>query len=62
LSLNGYSKFILTSLKDIATCIYPLLATDKKSKKGNAYTPPSLATTGFNSNMQNTLNQMKNKY
>jgi len=62
MSLNGYSKTILTSLKNIATCIYPLLSTDKKSKKGNTYTPPSLATTGFNSNMQNTLNQMKNKY
>jgi len=62
LSLNGYSKFILTSLREIAICIYPLLSNESKTKKGNAYTPPSLATTGFNSNMQNTLNQMKNKY
>lgn len=65
ISLNGYSKNILSSLKEIAACIYPLLNTSKNNKKGNGYTPPSLgdySTSTFSGNIGNTLNQMKNKY
>ena len=64
ISLNGYSKNILASLKAIAACIYPLLNAGKNNKKGG-YTPPSLgdySSNTFNNNIGNTLNQMKNKY
>lgn len=66
ISLNGYSKAILSSLKAIAACIYPLLNNGKNNKKnGGSYTPPSLgnySNTTFNNNIGNTLNQMKNQY
>ena len=64
LSLTGYSKSILSSLKEIAACIYPLLLAGK-GKKNTSYTPPSLnnyASSPFNGDMNTTLNQMKNKY
>jgi len=63
MSLTGYSKSLLTGLKEIATFIYPLLSTNNKKKHG--YTPPSYdkyATTSFNNNVGDTLNQMKNRY
>ena len=66
ISLTGYSKNILSSIKEIATCIYPLLNTNKNNKKnGGGYTPPSLETysnSTFNNNIGKTLNQMKNQY
>lgn len=66
ISLTGYSKNILSSIKEIATCIYPLLNTNKNNKKnGGGYTPPSLesySNSTFNNNIGKTLNQMKNQY
>lgn len=68
LSLNGYSKSILVSLKEIATCIYPLMSTgtNGKNKKNTSYMPPSLnnysSVSPFGANTGNTLNQMKNRY
>lgn len=65
ISLTGYSKNILSSLKEIANCIYPILNTGKNNKKNGGYRPPSLedyTSNTFNNNIGNTLNQMKNKY
>lgn len=64
LSLTGYSKLILSSLKEIAVCIYPLLSVGK-GKKNTSYSPPSLnnyTSTPFNGEMNSTLSQMKNRY
>lgn len=66
ISLTGYSKNVLASLKEIATYIYPILnGNNNKNKKGQAYMPPSLNNYGaspFNGDVNNTLNQMKNRY
>lgn len=64
LSLTGYSKLILSSLKEIAACIYPLLSVGK-GKKNISYSPPSLnnyTSSPFNGDMNATLSQMKNRY
>ena len=64
ISLTGYSKNILTSLKEIAAYIYPII-NGNKNKKSPGYMPPSLNNYGvspFNGDVNNTLNQMKNRY
>ncbi|MCL2859219.1 MAG: hypothetical protein FWF46_01335 [Oscillospiraceae bacterium] len=63
MSLNGYSKSIINSLKQIANVLYPMANTGG-NKKG--YAPPSLNNSYsqpvFGNNINNTLDQMKNKY
>ncbi len=64
ISLTGYSKNILTSLKEIAAYIYPII-NGNKNKKSPGYMSPSLNNYGvspFNGDVNNTLNQMKNRY
>ena len=58
-SLKGYSKMFMQTLKQLANMIYPLTQTNNK------YTPPSAAGYGrgnFTPNMNNTLDQMKRNY
>ncbi len=61
-SLKGYSKQFLNSLKQIANMIYTVSAQSNNGK----YTPPSInnvnSNGNFTSNMNNTLEQMKNRY
>lgn len=55
-SLNGYSKNFMASLKELAGGVYPLLGKPSNQPKDGKY------KSGFSSNMNNTLNQMKKKY
>ena len=56
ISINGYSKIFNSKLKELANMVYPLL--------GNKYKPMGDYSSGykFSANMNNTLEQMKNKY
>ena len=56
IKINSYSKKFNEKLKEIANVVYPLLG-DKKKKK-ESYS----AYNNFPSDMNNTLEQMKNKY
>lgn len=56
ISINGYSKNFNAKLKELANIVYPLL--------GNKYKPMGdySSNNRFSTNMNNTLEQMKNKY
>ena len=56
ISINGYSKNFIGKLKELANMVYPLL--------GNKYKPMGdySGNNRFSANMNNTLEQMKNKY
>ena len=56
ISLNGYSKQFLTSLKNLAGMVYPLI--NNKYARKNDYS----RNNKFSYNMNNTLEQMKNKF
>ena len=56
ISLNGYSKMFLTSLKTLAGMVYPLI--NNKYARKNDYSKNNK----FSSDINNTLNQMKNRY
>ena len=57
ISLKGYSKVFMQTLKELSNMVYPLT---------NTYRPPTASGYGRNNNftpsMNNTLNQMKNNY
>ena len=57
ISLKGYSKVFMQTLKELSNMVYPLT---------NTYRPPTASGYGKNNNftpsMNNTLNQMKNNY
>ena len=58
-SLKGYNKEFLQSLKNLASMVYPV------GKKQSKYMPPSVKNNNNNSfspKMNNTLNQMKQNY
>ena len=58
-SLKGYNKEFLQSLKNLASMVYPVV------KKQAKYMPPSVKNNNNNSfspKMNNTLNQMKQNY
>lgn len=57
-SLKGYSKKILQSLKQLATSVY----STSNSSNGGKYTPPSAKNTTFSSSMNSTLEQMSKRY
>ena len=57
ISINGYSKNFLASLDKLSNMVYPLLSNSANSGKLNSYN-----SNGFSSNMNNTLNKMKNNY
>ena len=57
ISINGYSKNLLASLDKLSNMVYPLLSNNANSGKLNSYN-----SNGFSSNMNNTLNKMKNNY
>lgn len=56
ITINGYSKNFNIKLKELASMVYPLL--------GNKYKPMGdySSNNKFSANMNNTLEQMKNKY
>ena len=60
ISLNGYSKEFLLSLKNLASMVYPMVnnrSTYDNSKRGRNYNSGN-----FSNNMNNTINRMKNNY
>ena len=59
ISTKGYPKNFIASLEKLANMIYPLLNNDKPANKFNAY---NQNTSNFSSNMNETLNKMKNRY
>ena len=59
ISTKGYPKNMLANLEKLANMLYPLLNNDKPANKFNTYNP---STNHFSSNMNETLNKMKNRY
>ena len=55
-TINGYSKTFNTKLKELANMVYPLVGNKNKMK------PNYPSNSGFSENMNNTLEQMKNRY
>ncbi len=58
-SLKGYSKKLLQSLKQLATMVYNSNSNNKQNSK---YVPPSAKNTTFSPSMNNTLEQMSKRY
>jgi len=50
ITLNGYSKMMISSLKELANMVYPMISNKYKPQKKNK----------FSSNMNDTLEKMKN--
>ena len=59
ISTKGYPKNIIASLEKLGNMMYPLLNNDRPANKFNTYNPN---TSNFSSNMNATLNKMKNRY
>ena len=63
ISLKGYSKMFMQTLRELANMVYPIQTA--RNKNGKGYRPPSVANYGANTftpNMNNTLDQMKRNY
>lgn len=58
ISLNGYPKNFMTTLKELGNMVYPLLNNKYTAPVSNNYEKKS----AFSSNMNDTLQQMKNRY
>ena len=64
ISLNGYSKIFLDALDKLSNMVYPLIAGKVKypqAQNYNDYNRKNTNTT-FNSNMNATLNKMRNNF
>ena len=59
ISTRGYPKSMIESLEGLTNMMYPLLNNDKPANKFNTY---NQRTSSFSSNMNETLNKMKNRY
>lgn len=67
ISLNGYSKIFLDALQRLGDMVYPLIANEKNktkpTKNYNDYSKKNTETNySFNSNMNATLNKMRNNF
>lgn len=68
ISLNGYSKLFLDALQRLGDMVYPLIANEKNktkpTKNYNDYSKKNVKNTNysFNSNMNATLNKMRNNF
>lgn len=68
ISLNGYSKIFLDALQRLGDMVYPLIANEKNktkpTKNYNDYSKKNVKNTNysFNSNMNATLNKMRNNF
>ena len=56
ITLNGYSKNFIYALNNLGDMVYPLINNKNSKNKYNNY------QNGFSSNMNDTLNKMKNNY
>ena len=59
ISINGYNKNFMNSLKMLGNMVYPLLSKQTYSSRNSA---EANYENNFSTEMNNTLNQMKNKY
>ena len=59
ISTKGYPKNLMASLENLGNMMYPLLNNDKPANKFNTY---NQKTSNFSSDMNATLNKMKNRY
>ena len=59
ISTKRYPKNLMASLEKLANMVYPLLNNDRPANKFNTY---NQNTNNFSSNMNETLNKMKNRY
>ena len=57
ISLKGYSKMFMQTLKQLGNSVYPLI-----SGKSSYYSSEPSYQSNFSTNMNNTLNQMKKNY
>ncbi len=57
ISISGYSKNFMNSLKILGNMVYPLLSKQSYVKNG-----PDYGRSNFSTEMNNTLNQMRKKY
>ena len=57
-SLNGYSKAFLSKLRILGDMVYPLTSKQTYSNISQNYNSKNT----FSKSMNNTLNQMKNKF
>ena len=67
ISLNGYSRIFLDALQRLGDMVYPLIANEKNktkpTKNYNDYSKKNTKTNySFNSNMNATLNKMRNNF
>ena len=62
ISLNGYSKLFLDALEKLSNMVYPLIASNTKNTQPKNYNDYSRKNTKFNSNMNATLNKMRNNF
>lgn len=68
ISLNGYSKIFLDALQRLGDMVYPLIANEKNktkpTKNYNDYSKKNVKNKNysFNSNMNATLNKMRNNF
>ncbi len=59
ISTRGYPKTLIASLETLTNMMYPLLSNDRPANKFNTY---NQTNNSFSSNMNETLNKMKNRY
>ena len=59
ISTKGYPKNFIASLDRLENMVYPLLNNDKSANRFNSYNHNN---SGFSSNINDTLNKMKNRY
>lgn len=59
ISLKGYSKKLLQSLKQLATMVY---SSNSNNTQNSKYMPPSAKNTTFSPSMNSTLEQMSKRY
>lgn len=62
ISLKGYSKMFIQTLKELGNMIYPMVTASTRNNQ--TYQPPSIQANGgnFSSSMNNTLDRMKRGY
>ena len=59
ISLNGYSRNLMTALNTLADMVYPLVG---NNMRGNTYSTTYSPASNFSASMNNTLNKMRNNY
>ena len=59
ISLRGYSKVFLQTLKALGNMVYPVIG---PTKRNTNYMPPSAGASNFTPNMDNTLDKMKRNF